>query len=151
MAADALLAILHHLTMFVLVGLLFVEFALLRGSMAGPAIARFGRADALSGIAMIAVVVVGLARLAWGAVPADFYLSNLFFWVKMAALGAVSLIAISATIRAGHWRTTHAGDAAFEAPAGELVLVRRALWIELLILPLVPITAALMARGYGAF
>jgi putative membrane protein len=151
MAADTLLAILHHLTMFSLVGLLFVEFALLRGSVAGTAIARFGRVDALYGIAAIAVVVVGIARLTWGAVTVDFYLSNLFFWAKMAALVAVALISIVPTMRGGRWRRAYAADAAFQAPAGDLVLVRRALWIELVILPLIPISAALMARGYGAF
>ena len=151
MAADTLLAILHHLTVFLLVSLVFVEFALLRGPVTGEEIVRFGRVDALYGIAAIAVVVVGIARLAWGAVPADFYLSNLFFWVKMAALVAVALISIVPTFRGGRWRTAHAADTAFRAPAGDLVLVRRALWIELAIMPLIPISAALVAQGYGAF
>jgi len=150
-AADTLLAILHNLTVPSLVGLLFVEFALLRGLVAGAEIERFGRVDALYGIAAIAVVVVGIARLAWGAVPAEFYLSNLFFWAKMAVLVAVALISIVPTLRGSRWRKAYAADAAFQAPAEDLILMRRALWIELAILPLIPISAALMARGYGAF
>lgn len=149
MALDALLAILHHLSVFSLVGLLFVEFALLRGPMAGPAILRFGKVDALYGIAFIAVVVVGIARLIWGIVPVDTYLANLWFWTKMAALIGVSIISILPTVRGGRWRKALASNPGYAAPEADLVLARRALWLELAILPVVPITAALMARGFG--
>ena len=150
MALDALLAILHHFAVFSVVGLLFVELALLRGTMAGPAIGRFGKVDALYGFAFIAVVVVGIARLIWGIVPVDTYLTNLWFWTKMGALIVVSIISILPTIRGGRWRKGLATDPAFAAPEGDLVLVRRALFAELAILPIVPIAASLMARGYGA-
>ena len=151
MALDALLAILHHFAVFSVVGLLFVEFALLRGTMAGPAIARFGKVDALYGIAFIAVVVVGIARLIWGIVPVDTYLGNLWFWTKMGALIVVSIISILPTMRGGRWRKGVAGDPAYVAPAADIVLARRALTAELVILPIVPVAAALMARGFGAF
>ena len=151
MALDALLAIAHHLTVFSLVGLLFVEFALLRGVMAGPAIARFGVVDALYGIAAIAVVAVGIARIIWGIVPAEFYLANLFFWTKMGALILVSIVSILPTVRSGRWRKALARDPGYAAPAEDLGVVRRALFVELTILPVIPVSAALMARGIGAF
>jgi putative membrane protein len=151
MAVDALLAIAHHLAVFSLVGLLFVEFALLRGPMAGPAIARFGRVDALYGVAAIAVIVVGISRLLWGAVPAGFYLANLFFWTKMGALVLVSLVSILPTMRGGRWRKALARDPGYAAPDEDLGVVRRALVVDLAILPVIPISAALMARGIGAF
>ena len=151
MALDALLAILHHFAVFSVVGLLFVEFALLRGTMAGPAIGRFGKVDALYGIAFIAVVVVGIARLIWGIVPVDTYLGNLWFWTKMGALIVVSIISILPTIRGGRWRKGLAKDPGYAAPAADIVLARRALTAELVILPIVPIAASLMARGFGAF
>lgn len=151
MALDAFLAIAHHLAVFSLVGLLFVEFALVRGPVAGPAIARFGRVDALYGIAAIAVVTVGIARLVWGAIPADFYLGNLFFWTKMGALVAVSIVSVLPTLRSGRWRKALATDPGYAAPASDLGIVRRALLVELAILPVIPISAALMARGIGAF
>ena len=39
----------------------------------------------------------------------------------------------------------------FVPPAGSVASARRALWVELAILPLIPVSAALMARGIGAF
>jgi putative membrane protein len=151
MGIDALLAIVHHLSGFALVGLLFVEVAIVRGRMDGPAIGRLGRVDALYGIVFTVVVLAGIGRLAWGIVPGETYLANAFFWLKMAALGGAALVSITPTVRGGRWRRASAGNPGFEAPAGELRLVRRALWLELAILPVVPIAAALMARGYGAF
>jgi putative membrane protein len=150
MALDALLAILHHLAAFSVVGLLFAEVALLRGAMTGPAISRFGRVDGLYGIAFIAVVVVGIARVIWGIVPPEVYLANLWFWIKMAALIAVSLVSILPTVRGGRWRKALAADPAYAAPEADLALARRALAVELAILPVVPIAASLMARGFGA-
>jgi putative membrane protein len=149
MALDAALAIVHHLAAFALVALLFVEFALVHHPMGGAGIRRFGRIDALYGLAAMTVVIAGIARLIWGAVPAEVYLTNLFFWTKMGALGVVAVISIAPTVRGSRWRKGLALDPGYVAPDEDLVVARRALWIELLVLPLIPVSAALMARGFG--
>jgi putative membrane protein len=68
----------------------------------------------------------------------------------MGALIAVSVVSILPTVRGGRWRKALASDPGYTPPAHDLVLARRALWIELAILPVIPIAAALMARGFGA-
>jgi len=147
---DALLAIAHHLAAFSLVALLVVELVLMRAPLGADAIARFTRIDALYGIAAIAVVAVGIARVAWGSIPADFYLGNLFFWLKMAALAAIAILSIDPTVRSARWRKAVAVDAGRLVPDAEIRRARRIIHVELAILPLVPISAALMARGIGA-
>jgi putative membrane protein len=151
MTVDALLAILHHLAVFALVALLFVEFTLLHGTMDGVAIRRFGQVDAMYGLTAVVVIAVGVSRVIWGAVPADVYLGNLFFWTKMGALGAVALVSIRPTMRGSGWRKALALDPGFLPPAADVAVARRALHVELVILPLIPVSAALMARGIGAF
>jgi putative membrane protein len=148
---DALLAIAHHLSVFSLVALLVVELVVMRPPMAAPEIARFSRYDGLYGIAAIAVIIVGIARINLGAIPADFYMHNAFFWLKMTALGVIAILTIHPTVRAGAWRKAVAADPAYAVPEDEVRRVRRTIHIELAILPLVPISAALMARGIGAF
>lgn len=150
MTLDALLAIAHHLAVFSLVALLVVELVVVRAPMGTAEIARFGRIDGLYGIVAIAVVVVGIARLLWGAVPVEFYLVNLFFWLKMGTLAAIALISVYPTMRGIAWRKAASADASWTVPVAELRPVRRALHVELAILPLIPISAALMARGIGA-
>jgi putative membrane protein len=151
MGIDALLAILHDLAMIALVGLLFVEFTLLRGSLDGSDVRRLGRVEALILVALVAVVVVGIGRLAWGIVPADAYLSNIYFWVKMGVLGFVILVALLPMRDSGRWRRALADSPGFRPPAAEVAQARRALSVELVLLPLVPIAAVMMARGFGTF
>jgi putative membrane protein len=149
-AVDATLAIIHHLAAFALTGALVSELVLLRGTLDGGAIRRFGAIDALYGASAGIVVVAGIGRLLFGAVPIDFYLGNAFFWIKMSSLATVAAISILPTISGIRWRRALAADASYGPPPAEIGRVRRALAVQLAVLPLIPISAALMARGIGA-
>jgi putative membrane protein len=150
MTVDAILAIVHHLAAFGLVALLIAEFVLLRARLDADGIRRFGQVDILYGIAAGVVVVAGVARLFFGAVDIGFYLGNAFFWLKMASLATVALVSIQPTILGVRWRQAVERDAAFTPPAADLAAIRRSLTIEVIVLPLIPISAALMARGIGS-
>ena len=150
MTLDAALAILHHLAAFSLTGLLIAELVLLRGRLDGDAIRRFGTVDALYGASAGIVVAAGIGRLLFGVVPIDFYLGNAFFWIKMASLAIVAAISVFPTIQGIRWRRALGPDPSFAPPAAEAGHVRRALAVQLAVLPLIPISAALMARGFGA-
>lgn len=150
MTLDATLAIIHHLAAFALTALLVSELVLLRGRLDGDAIRRFGTVDALYGASAGIVVVAGIGRLLFGAVPIDVYLGNAFFWIKMASLAIVAAISILPTIQGIRWRRVLATDASYAPPTAEIGRVRRALAVQLTVLPLIPISAALMARGIGA-
>jgi putative membrane protein len=150
MTVDAILAIAHHLAAFGLVGALVGELVLVRGPMPATDVRRFSRLDAAYGIAALAVVAIGIGRIALGPIPTDFYLGNAFFWTKMAALGAITIVSIGPTVRSMRWGRAFAADPAFAVPPDELAATRRSVTIEVLIIPLVPVSAALMARGIGA-
>lgn len=147
---DAVLASIHHLAAFALVGLIVAELVLLRGRLDREGIGRFGRVDLLYGITAGVVVVAGIARLLFGATPAEVYLGNAFFWLKMGAFGVVALVSVYPTWVGLRWRRSLGSDAAFEAPDADARLLRRALTLELAVLPIIPVSAALMARGIGA-
>ena len=150
MTLDAALAILHHIAAFALTGLLVAELVLLRGGLDAETIRRFGLIDAMYGASAGVVVVAGIGRLLFGAVPVDFYLGNAFFWIKMASLATVAAISLLPTIQGIRWRRALGADPSFVPPAAQAGRVRRALAVQLAILPLIPISAALMARGIGA-
>ena len=150
MTVDATLAIIHHLAAFALTGLLVSELVLLRGRLDGDAIRRFRAVDALYGASAGIVVVAGIGRLLFGAVPIDFYLGNAFFWIKMASLATVAAISILPTIQGIRWRRILATEPSYAPPPADVGRVRRALAVQLTVLPLIPISAALMARGIGA-
>lgn len=149
MTVDAVLASIHHLAAFALVGILVAELVLLRGRLDGDAVRRFGRIDAVYGISAGVLVVAGVARLLFGATPANYYLGNAFFWLKMAAFAAVAILSIYPTVRGIQWRRALNTDPTFTPPTGEVATIRRSLAIELTVLPVIPVAAALMARGFG--
>lgn len=150
MDLDAALTILHHLAAFTLTGMLIAEMALIRGRLDGDAIRRFATIDALYGASAGIVVLAGVGRLLFGAVPIEFYLGNAFFWIKMASLATVAAISLLPTIQGIRWRRALQNDPSYATPATETGRVRRALVVQLAVLPLIPISAALMARGIGS-
>jgi putative membrane protein len=149
MTVDAVLASIHHIAAFALVGIIVAELVLLRGRLDGEVIRRFGRIDALYGLSAAVVVIAGIARLLFGQTPVDYYLGNLFFWIKMAAFAAVAILSIYPTALGVRWRRAIDRDPTYSPPVGEVAAIRRSLTTEVVVLPIIPIAAALMARGFG--
>jgi putative membrane protein len=149
MTTDAWLAIAHHIAVFSLLGVLAAEWALVRGAMAAADIRRLARIDGAYGIVAAAVVIVGVARVIWGAKPAAFYLESVTFWLKMAALAAVGLLSIAPSIRYAGWRRALDQDPS-ALPSDQAVgWARRMVNLQVAVFLLIPTFAALMARGIG--
>jgi putative membrane protein len=140
---DLWLAIAHHLIVFGLLGMLAVELALIRVGVTSPTIAGVAQLDRWYGLFAGGAVVVGFSRAVFTAKGWDYYEHNLFFWAKIATFALVGLFSVPPTLAYLLWRKTGVPDAAAVAS------VRRWLWAELALFALLPIFAALMARGYG--
>jgi putative membrane protein len=147
---EPLLAILHHLAAFAIVAFLVAEFVLLRGALDRATFRRFGVIDALYGSSAGIVIGAGVARLFVGPTPVDVYLSNAFFWTKMAAFAAIALVSVYPTIVAVRWRLAARRDPELMPAERQVRRLRRVVALELGIVPVIPISAALMARGIGA-
>ena len=141
---DLVLAIIHHILVFSLFGVLFAEVVLVRRGIDAVAVARVGRIDIMAGVLAGLIVAVGFARAVFAAKGWAYYSHNLFFHAKVGTFLVVGLMSIYPTIAFIRWR--RAGGAPGAAQVGR---VRRWLWIELALLFLVPVFAAAMARGYG--
>ena len=145
---DLTFAILHHVAVFTLVGIIAAEFALLRPGLAGSRLSQLASIDRLYGVAASVVVVIGILRVFFGGKGWEFYVASDMFWGKMAAFVIVGLLSIQPTIALGRWAKALKADAGFVPPAGEIAKSRKFLNAEVLILVLIPIFAAAMARGY---
>ncbi|NDE17020.1 DUF2214 family protein [bacterium] len=141
---DAILAIIHHVFVFSLAGCLVGQWLLLMGTPSFSVLKLLGRVDAVYGIAATGSLAVGVARIFWGVKPASFYTNNPVFWTKMAVWGVVAILSIFPTIRFIQWGRRK------EIPGvAEFVAVRKYVFFEILVFTLIPVFAALMARGYG--
>ena len=145
---DLTFAILHHVAVFTLVGVLAAEFALLRPGISGARLAQLASVDKLYGIAATLVIIIGILRVFFGGKGWEFYVASDMFWGKMLAFLIVGLLSIQPTIALGRWAKALKSDASFVPPAAELAKSRKFLNAEVLILVLIPIFAAAMARGY---
>jgi putative membrane protein len=146
---DLVLAILHHLLILSLAGLMMAGFVLVRPGVSGAGLKTLGGIDAGYGGTAVLILVVGFCRVFLGAKGSAFYLENPVFWAKIAAFGVVGLLSIAPTIAILKWRKLAAVDPAFVPPEAEVARVRTVMLAELLVFALIPIFAAAMARGYG--
>lgn len=147
---DFLLASVHHLIVFGIASVLAAEIALMRpAAMSSHTVRLLGRFDAVYGGLAMAILVVGFARVWFGAKGPDFYLHNPVFWAKIGAFAVVGLLSIRPTLRMLAWQKLLKANAAFVPPAQEIAALRRQLLLEIHVFALIPVLAAAMARGIG--
>ncbi len=146
---DLVLAILHHLLILSLAGLMTAGFVLVRPGVTGTGLKTLGGVDASYGGTAVLILVVGFCRVFLGAKGSAFYLENPVFWAKIAAFAVVGLLSIAPTVAILKWRRQAQADPAFSPPDADVAKVRRVMLAELLVFALIPMFAAAMARGYG--
>jgi putative membrane protein len=143
---DLALAIVHHLLVFGLFGILFAEFMLVRPGMEPAAVRRVAGIDLAFGALAGLVLIVGFARAGMAAKGWAYYSHNGFFWAKIGVFLVIGLLSAPPTIAFIRWRKAGA------APTDQQVAgVRRFLHAEVVLFALLPAFAAAMARGYGQF
>jgi putative membrane protein len=143
---DLSLAIVHHLLIFGIFGVLFAEFWSLRPGLSSATLARIVSTDLWYGVFAIAVIVVGFCRAIFAAKGWAYYSHNAFFWAKIATFAAVGILSAPPTIALIRWRKSGASPSDTDVRK-----VRRYLRAELALFALLPVFAAAMARGYGEF
>ena len=141
---DLALAISHHLLIFILFGVLTAELVLVRSNLDRSTIARTGRIDLWYGIVAGGIVIVGFIRAIFAAKGWAYYEHNAFFWAKMATFVLIAVLSVPPTLRYLRWQRS-----AMVPSDAEIAVVRRFLWLEVVLFAFLPIFAAAMARGYG--
>jgi putative membrane protein len=141
---DLTLAILHHLLVFSLFGVLAAEFAVVRPGMTTAMVRRVSTIDLWYGVLAGLILIIGFSRAIFAAKGWAYYSHNLFFWLKIATFALIGLLSAPPTIAYLRWRR-----ADVEPTAEQVGAVRRLIWAEVLLFALLPAFAAAMARGYG--
>jgi len=148
MLLDALLAWLHFGLIFTLAGCLFAEVFFYREVLAGPTFARLRSVDRAYGIVAGLVIVSGILRLIYSPKTAAYFLHNPIFWTKMALFAAVALLSIPPTIHFLRLGATALADGTIRIERRAYAQTRALLALEVTLLMLIPLCAALMARGF---
>lgn len=148
MLTDFLLAALHHLLAFGLVAMLVTESVLLSRPIDGMALRRLVGVDRGYGIVAGALLVVGLLRVFKGIKGPDFYLHNPWFHAKLGAFVLAAVLSILPTLQLMRWRRALKLDAGFVPPVAQIAAAQRIVRFELILIAVILVCAAGMAR-YG--
>jgi len=141
---DLILAVAHHILIFGLFGVLFAEFVLVRPGMDQAMVRRVAAIDLWYGITAGLIIVIGFSRAIFAAKGWDYYSHNLFFWAKIGTFAIIGVLSALPTISFLRWRRGNL------VPDGvQIASVRRFIWAQLVLFPLLLAFAAAMARGYG--
>lgn len=145
----ALVAYLHFLSIFALFALLSVEHVLFKAPLDLRRARSLMLADLAYGICAGLVLLTGIARVLWYGKGWSYYLHNGLFHAKVGLFILVALMSILPTLVFLNWRPALKAGQVPQPSARQIVLVTWCIRVELLLLLLMPLLAALMARGFG--
>ncbi|ACF13151.1 conserved hypothetical protein [Chloroherpeton thalassium ATCC 35110] len=149
MLLSSLIAAMHHLAAFAIAAALAVEFATFSRAITAERAKAIQLADMTYGIASIFIIVVGILRVVSFTKGVDFYIGNVFFWVKMLAFSAMGGLSIYPTIQFFSWSKRLKEGQLPEITVTQEKLIKRLILFELACLSIVVVAAPLMATGFA--
>jgi len=149
MTLEALLSYAHILAILTMTVFLASEAALCRTEWLNAAVVeRLAKIDMVYGASAIAVLLTGAARVIWGAKGMGWYLTNPLLHIKFTLFIVMGLLSIGPTLAYLRWRRALRADGTLP-DALQVRNTRRLVMVQAHILPLVPLAAVFMARGFG--
>ena len=149
MVFESILAYVHWLAIFMMVVFLASEAALCRVEwLNARVVERLAKVDMIYGMSAVLVLLTGIARTYWGAKGMGWYWSNPLLHVKVTLFVVIGLLSIKPTIVFLRWRKALRATGALPGEA-EVRSTRRIVMIQAHLLPVIPLAAVFLARGFG--
>lgn len=147
MLLESLLAYAHFVAILTLVVFITSEAALCRPEWLNAAVVRrLARLDMVYMFAAMAVLLTGLARTYWGVKGMGWYWHQPLLHIKLTLFLVIGLISIKPTLTFMRWRKQVDADGTLPGEA-EVRGVRRLIMVQAHLLVLIPLAAAMLARG----
>lgn len=146
---EAIAAYLHYLSIFLLFALLALEHQLFKRPLDLPRARSLMRIDIAYALSAGLVLASGAARLVWYGKGPAYYLHNSLFHAKLGLFILIALLSILPTLVFLNWRNDLRAGQVPQVSARLGTLVIMTIRLELLLLLILPLLAALMARGFG--
>jgi len=149
MMNSAFFSFLHFVAVFGIVGAVIVEWATLSEAPTHREAKLMQACDRWYGIFAGAILIVGFLRVFYFEKGSAYYFANPFFAAKIGLFIVIGLLSIYPTLRFIKWRPQMRDGQAPVVPPTEFRMLRTVLRLELVLLLLMVLCAALMARGVG--
>lgn len=144
--ASVLLSWLHFVLIFAIVSVLTIEMALCRAPLTMDVVRRLARVDMVYGLSAVGLLMAGFLRAMSYEKGWAFYQASPWFWIKVTTFAIVGGLSLVPTLTFVKWRKTLAGGGVIDGAV--IAKVRRFIHLQLAILPVIVLSAALMARGF---
>ncbi len=151
MYMPAIMAFLHHLAAFTVVGCLVVEVVLFKPPLTVSQARRIQITDNLFGLSAGVLLVVGLLRVFYFEKGAAYYFHDGFFLTKFIVFLLAALISIYPTVLFLSWSKALKEGIVPDMSAAQVRRARMCLMWELTAIVVILFCAPFMARGFGYF
>lgn len=141
------LAWFHYLAMMLLAAALISEHLMFAPRPAPPIARKIVIVDLVYGVALLVALLTGFGRVLYGEKGALFYMQNGAYHTKFTLFVIMAIVWIYPAIKFIGWRRTLRSGGTPTMGDAEARRVFMAIRIQLLILVLIPLLAAMMARG----
>lgn len=146
---SAFFAFLHHLAFLVIMLMLAFEMLLLKEPLTLTSARKIQRYDGVYGVAAGVILIIGGLRVVYFEKGLGYYLYSAPFIAKMVLFLAVGLISIYPTVVFLKWREALKQGVVPTLGDAEKRKLRLIIHVELTLLALMILTAAMMAKGVG--
>lgn len=147
MLSSALIAYVHYLSIFGVIVALTVESFTFSQELTLRDRRILGKADSVYGIAAILVLITGFTRVFFLGKGPDYYFSNTIFLTKLGLFIIVGILSAYPTVMFLKWRK--AVTEVMTLDRKQYLLIRRLIFLEIILVLILPLLAAMMARGMG--
>ena len=149
MTLESLLAYAHILAILTMVVFLASEAALCRTEWLNAAVVEMlGKIDLIYGLSAATVLLTGVARAWWGIKGTAWYWTNPLLHLKLTLFVVIGLLSIKPTLMFIRWRRELRSSGQLP-DATQIKLARRLVMVQAHMLPLIPLAAVFLARGFG--
>jgi len=150
MYSSALMAFLHHVAAFTVVGALIAEVVLFKPPLTAVQARRIQRADQIFGASATALLIIGLLRVIYFEKGARYYFTNDFFLTKFSLFILAALISIYPTVLFISWnKALKQGEVPTLTPQAAS-RARMCMMLEMTAILGILFCAPFMARGFGS-
>jgi putative membrane protein len=151
MLTAAFVSFAHFLAFYAMTAALVLQLVLLSEEVDIRRARRIRRADAIYGLAALAILGFGFMRVYYFEKGADYYFSNIWFITKLVVFILMGILSTMPTRRFLSWKKTLKSGKAPVLSAADVRKLRLVIHAELTGIGIILLCAALMAHGLGSF
>ena len=144
---SAALAIIHHLLLFGLISILFGQYAILKFRVDLAKSVFLIKLNQWYVFVLVGTVAIGMGRVFYGDKPSLYYLTNVFFWIKIASILALLIYGVKMV---GIFKTLHQSASKgndFQSDQWRQKSYRM-VFTQMHLFPIPIIAAVFLAKGY---